>query len=191
MPARQRCPWVDLSKPDYVAYHDEEWGVPVVDDRRLFEFLILEGAQAGLSWYTVLRKRAHYREIYLGFDPNKVARFDQDKVTELLADPGIIRNRNKIEASIGNARAFLEVQQEFGRFADYLWRFVGGVPKVNRLRSRDDYPTSSPEAETLSRDLKRRGFRFVGPIICYSYMQAVGLVNDHSIDCFRRAELLT
>lgn len=191
MSAIHRCPWVDLSKPDYVAYHDNEWGVPVVDDRSLFEFLILEGAQAGLSWYTVLRKRARYREVYRNFEPAEVARFEKRDVEKLLADPGIIRNRHKIEASIGNAHAFLTVQQEFGRFADYLWSFVDGVPQVNILQSLADYPATSPTAAALSRDLKKRGFRFVGPTICYSYMQAVGLVNDHSIDCFRRSELLT
>ena len=190
MPALQRCPWVPLDKPDYVAYHDCEWGVPIFDDHKLFEFLILEGAQAGLSWYTVLRKRPCYRRLYLGFDPTLVAQFDQAKIEKLLCDPGIIRNRLKIESSIGNAKAFLEIQQEFGHFADYLWTFVEGKPKVNTLHTMTDYPTTSPEAEDLSRDLKRRGFRFVGPTICYAFMEAVGMVNDHSVDCFRRAELL-
>ena len=190
MPALLRCPWVPLDKPDYVAYHDCEWGVPLLNDRKLFEFLILEGAQAGLSWYTVLRKRDHYRKVYLEFDPALVAQFDKTIVEKLLRDPGIIRNRLKIESSIDNANAFLEVQQEFGQFADYLWSFVDGAPKVNTLYTMADYPTTSPEAKALSRDLKRRGFRFVGPTICYAFMEAVGMVNDHSVDCFRRDELI-
>lgn len=191
MTAVHRCPWVNPEQPESIAYHDTEWGVPVFDDRRLFEFLILEGAQAGLSWSTVLRKRARYRQVYLDFDPQRVAGFGPEQIESLLADPGIIRNRRKIEASLGNARAFLEIQREFGSFADYLWRFVDNRPKVSRLRSLADYPTRSPEADLLSEDLKRRGCRFVGPTICYAYMQAVGLVNDHSLDCFRRTELLS
>ena len=190
MPVPQRCPWVPLDKPDYVAYHDHEWGVPLFEDQKLFEFLILEGAQAGLSWLTVLRKREHYRKVYLEFDPALVAQFDKTIVEKLLRDPGIIRNRLKIESSIDNAKAFLEVQQQFTSFADYLWRFVEGKPIVNSLRTMADYPTTSSEAKSLSRDLKQRGFRFVGPTICYAFMEAVGMVNDHSIDCFRREELL-
>ncbi len=186
----QRCPWVDLSKPDYVAYHDCEWGVPVRDDRRQFEFLILESAQAGLSWYTVLRKRENYRTAFAGFDPQLVARFGAAEAAALLQNPGIIRNRAKVAAAIGNARAFLAVQEEFGSFCDYIWRFVDGRPKVNSLRTLADTPTTSPEAEALSRDLKGRGFKFVGPTICYSHLQATGLVNDHSLGCYRRAELL-
>lgn len=185
-----RCPWVDPEKPDYVAYHDEEWGVPVHDDRTLFEFLILEGAQAGLSWYTVLRKREHYRKVYDGFDPRKVARYDADKVARLLADPGIIRNRLKVAASIENARRFLAVQEEFGSFDAYIWRFVGGEPIVNTVRTLEDYPATSAESDALSRDLRQRGFKFVGSTICYAHMQATGMVNDHTVDCFRRAELL-
>jgi DNA-3-methyladenine glycosylase I len=185
-----RCPWVDKSKPDYVDYHDEEWGVPVHDDRRIFEFLILEGAQAGLSWYTVLRKREHYRKVYDGFDPQKVARYDADKVARLLADPGIIRNRLKVAASIENARRFLAVQEEFGSFDAYIWRFVDGKPVVNTLRTLADYPATSAESDALSKDLRQRGFKFVGSTICYAHMQATGMVNDHTVDCFRRAELL-
>ena len=186
-----RCPWVDKSKPDYVDYHDEEWGVPVHDDRRMFEFLILEGAQAGLSWYTVLRKREHYRKVYDGFDPQKVARYDADKVAQLLSDPGIIRNRLKVAASIENARRFLAVQEEFGSFDAYIWRFVDGKPVVvNTLRTLADYPATSAESDALSKDLRQRGFKFVGSTICYAHMQATGMVNDHTVDCFRRAELL-
>jgi DNA-3-methyladenine glycosylase I len=185
-----RCPWVDKSKPDYVDYHDEEWGVPVHDDRRMFEFLILEGAQAGLSWYTVLRKREHYRKAYDGFDPRMVARYDADKVARLLADPGIIRNRLKVAASIENARRFLAVQEEFGSFDAYIWRFVDGKPVVNTLRTLADYPATSAESDALSKDLRQRGFKFVGSTICYAHMQATGMVNDHTVDCFRRAELL-
>jgi DNA-3-methyladenine glycosylase I len=185
-----RCPWVDLAKPDYVAYHDEEWGVPMHDDRTLFEFLILEGAQAGLSWYTVLHKREHYRRVYDHFDPEKVARYGSSKIVALLADPGIIRNRLKVEASVINARCFLAIQEEFGSFDDYIWRFVDGHPIVNTLRSLADYPATSPESDAMSKDLKQRGFKFVGSTICYAHMQATGMVNDHTIDCFRRTELL-
>jgi DNA-3-methyladenine glycosylase I len=186
-----RCPWVDLKKPDYVAYHDLEWGVPVHDDRTMYEFLILGGAQAGLSWYTILRRREGYRQAFADFDPAKVARFGAGQIASLLQDPGIIRNRAKIEAAITNARAFLKVQEAFGSFAAYIWLFVDGRPKVNELRTLADYPASSPESEALSRDLTRRGFRFVGPIICYAHMQAAGLVNDHIVDCFRRREILS
>jgi DNA-3-methyladenine glycosylase I len=185
-----RCPWVDLNKPDYVAYHDNEWGVPVHDDRLIFEFLTLEGAQAGLSWYTVLRRREGYRQAFEGFDPAIVAGFDEEKIEALLADSGIIRNRSKVESTITNARAFIRVQEEFGSFSSYIWRFVEGRPKVNLLRTPADYPATSPEAEALSRDLRQRGFRFVGPTICYAHMQATGLVNDHTVDCFRRKEII-
>lgn len=184
-----RCPWVDPAKPDYVAYHDQEWGVPVHDDRKMFEFLLLEGAQAGLSWYTVLRKREHYRKVYDGFDVERVARYGDAKIAALLADPGIIRNRLKVHASIGNARCFLAVQEEFGSFADYLWRFVDGRPIVNRIATMADYRATSAESDAMSRDLRQRGFKFVGSTICYSHMQATGLVNDHSLDCFRRDEI--
>ncbi len=189
-PAPVRCPWVDLDKPDYVAYHDEEWGVPVHDDRLIFEFLTLESAQAGLSWYTILRKRENYRRAFDGFDPEKVARYDDRKLEALLTDPGIIRNRRKVEAAINNARRFLEVRAEFGSFDAYIWRFVDGRPIVNEIRSLADFPAQSPESEALSKDLKKRGFRFVGPIILYSHMQATGLVNDHTLDCFRREEII-
>jgi DNA-3-methyladenine glycosylase I len=185
-----RCPWVDLSKSDYVAYHDEEWGVPVHDDRLLFEFLVLEGAQAGLSWYTVLRKRQSYRDAFDDFEPEKVARYDARKVAELLSNPGIIRNRAKVEAAIGNARSFLAVQEAFGSFDAYLWRFVDGRPIVHALRTLADYPATSPEADALSRDLRSRGFKFVGSTICYAHMQATGMVNDHTLDCYRRQQII-
>jgi len=172
-----------------IAYHDEEWGVPVHDDVKLFEFLILEGAQAGLSWQTVLKKRARYREVFHGFDPAAVARYGNGDRRRLLADAGIIRNRLKIDAAIANAREFLKVREEFGSFDRYLWPFVGGRPKVNRFCALSDLPAKTPEAETLSRDLKKRGFRFVGPTICYAMMQAVGMVNDHLVDCFRHKEV--
>lgn len=188
--ARPRCPWVDLSKPDYVAYHDHEWGVPLHDDRKLFEFLTLEAAQAGLSWYTVLRKRENYRRAFAEFDPQKVARFTPARIEKLLLDPGIIRNRLKVEAAVNNARHFLQVQKEFGSFDAYVWRFVRGHPIVNQPRTLKDYPTHSPESDALSADLKRRGFRFVGTTIIYAHMQATGMVNDHSFNCFRREELL-
>jgi DNA-3-methyladenine glycosylase I len=187
---RARCPWADENRPLYLAYHDEEWGVPVHDDRLLFEFLVLEGAQAGLSWYTVLRKRENYREAFDGFDPEKVARYDQKKVEALLQNPGIIRNRAKIEAAIENARRFLDLQEEFGSFDTFLWRFVEGRPIVHELRTLADYPATSPESEALSRDLRGRGFRFVGPTVCYAHMQAVGMVNDHVVDCFRRSQII-
>ena len=186
-----RCPWVDLSKPDYVAYHDQEWGVPVHDDRKHFEFLLLEGAQAGLSWYTILRRREGYRAAFDQFDPAKVAAYDAAKVTALLADPGIIRNRLKVAAAILNAQKFIEIQAEFGSFDAYIWRFVDGRPIVrNQLRTLADYPATSAESDALSRDLRRRGFKFVGSTIIYAHLQAIGLVNDHSLDCYRRRELL-
>ncbi len=185
-----RCPWVDLTKDDYVAYHDQEWGVPLYDDRSLFEFLILEGAQAGLSWYTVLRKRHAYREAFDRFDAQKVARYDDRKVESLLGNPGIIRNRQKILAAINNAQRFLEVQAEFGTFSEYMWRFVDGRPIVNRLKVMSDYAATSPQSDAMSKDLRNRGFSFVGSTICYAHMQAIGMVNDHSLDCFRRAEII-
>jgi DNA-3-methyladenine glycosylase I len=185
-----RCHWVNLAKPIYVAYHDEEWGVPVHDDRTMFEFLTLEAAQAGLSWYTILSRREGYRRAFAGFDPQQVARFDEEKYSLLLADSAIIRNRLKISAAISNARAFLRVQEEFGSFAAYIWRFVNDRPIVHEIRSVADYPTTSSEAESLSRDLRRRGFSFMGPTTVYAHMQATGLVNDHSVDCFRRSEIL-
>ncbi|GAB6113656.1 DNA-3-methyladenine glycosylase I [Desulfomicrobium salsuginis] len=185
-----RCPWVDQAKPDYVRYHDEEWGVPVRDDRTLFEYLVLESAQAGLSWYTVLRKREGYRAVFAGFDPQAVAAFTPADVERLMADPGIIRNRRKIEAAVGNARAFLRVRESFGSFAEYLWRFVDGRPIVHTLRTLADYPVTIAQSDALARDLKSRGFAFLGSTTCYALMQATGLVNDHSLDCFRRRELL-
>ena len=170
-------------------YHDEEWGVPVHDDRVLFEFLILEGAQAGLSWETVLRKRERYREVFDGFDAEKIARYDTRKVRSLLADPGIIRNRLKISSTISNARAFLDVQREFGSFDAYIWQFTGGKTLHHSLRSMKDLAARSKESDAMSKDLKKRGFRFVGSTICYAFMQATGMVNDHLRACFRRAEL--
>ena len=184
-----RCPWVDLDKPDYVAYHDEEWGVPVHDDTRWFEFILLEGAQAGLSWHTVLKKRENYRLAFDHFDPAAVARYDDAKIEALLGNPGIIRNRLKVAAAVNNARCFLNIQEEFGSFDDYIWRFVDGAPIVNRFKTLEDYPVTSPEAEKLSKDLRRRGFTFVGPTICYAHMQATGMVNDHTVDCFRHGEI--
>ena len=186
-----RCPWVDLSKPDYVRYHDEEWGVPIHDDRTLFEYLVLESAQAGLSWYTVLRKREGYRAAYAGFDPLVVAEFTPGDVERMLLDPGIIRHRRKIESSILSARAFLEIQAGFGSFASYLWRFVDGRPIVHTLASMSDYPATTSQSDALAKDLRQRGFAFLGSTTCYAFMQAVGLVNDHSLDCFRRKELLS
>ena len=178
-----RCGWAsnELSIP----YHDEEWGVPVHDDRVLFEFLILEGAQAGLSWNTILNKRQNYRRAFDGFDPKKVARYDQRKITKLLADPGIVRNKLKVAAAIANAKAFLKVQEEFGSFDRYVWQFVGGKPKVNQRKSLREVPPRTPESDAMSKDLLRRGFKFVGSTICYAFMQAVGMVNDHTVDCFR------
>jgi DNA-3-methyladenine glycosylase I len=182
-----RCHWAknELSIP----YHDQEWGVPVHDEQQWFEFLILEGAQAGLSWDTVLKKRARYRQVFAGFDPSKVARFDRNKVRELLQDVGIIRNRLKVESAITNAQAFLEVQKEFGSFDAYVWRFTGGAPKQNAWRTHHQVPATSTESDVMSEDLKQRGFRFVGSTICYALMQATGMVNDHLLICFRYKEL--
>jgi DNA-3-methyladenine glycosylase I len=183
----KRCAWA--RNPLAVAYHDREWGVPVRNDRRLFEFLILEGAQAGLSWDTILKKRAAYRKAYAGFDPKTVARFDAKKKRALMADAGIVRNRLKIEASVANARAFLAVQREYGTFARYVWSFVGGKPLVARRRRLRDVPARTALSDALSKDLKARGFRFVGSTIVYAFMQATGLVNDHTTDCFRWRQL--
>ena len=187
---RRRCPWVDLSKPEYVEYHDKEWGVPVFDDRTIFEFLTLEAAQAGLSWYTVLRKRNHYRRVYREFDPEKVARFKASDIERLIQDPGIIRNRLKIVSSVNNAVRFLEVREEHGSFSNYIWGFVNNKPNIHNLKKLADYAATSKESAALSRDLQRRGFKFLGSTICYAHMQATGLVNDHSIDCFRRDEII-
>ena len=181
---RTRCDWAGVD-PVYVAYHDEEWGVPVRDERRLFEFLVLEGAQAGLSGITILRKREHYRRAFARFDPVWVARFDRRAVRALLANPGLVRNVRKIESAVENARAFLRVQREFGSFTDYVWGFVGGSPRRNAWRSLATIPASTPESVAMSKDLRRRGFRFVGPTICYAFMQATGMVNDHLVSCFR------
>ena len=186
----QRCPWLNLDKPDYVAYHDHEWGVPVHDDRKHFEFLTLESAQAGLSWYTVLRKRANYRQAFAEFDPAKVARFSAVTVEQMLQDPGLIRNRRKISAAVENARHFLTVQDEFGSFSAYIWRFVDGEPIVNEFRTLADLPATSRESDALSKDLKSRGFKFIGSIVIYAHMQATGMVNDHVLDCFRRSQIL-
>jgi DNA-3-methyladenine glycosylase I len=182
-----RCTWA--SNELNIPYHDEEWGVPVHDDRHFFEMLILEGAQAGLSWDTVLRKRARYREVFDNFDPAKVAKYDKKKVKALLADPGIIRNRLKIAATIENAKAFLAVQQEFGSFDAYVWRFVGGRPKHNAWKVHRGLPAKTAESDALSKDLQKRGFRFVGSTICYAFMQATGMVNDHLVNCFRYREV--
>jgi DNA-3-methyladenine glycosylase I len=188
--ARKRCAWVNVDDPLMLEYHDREWGVPVHDDRKHFEFLILEGAQAGLSWSTVLKKREAYRKAFDHFDPAKVARFTAPRIEKLLQDPGIIRNRLKIESTVRNAKAFLKVQQEFGTFDTYCWRFVGGKPKVNKLTSMQQILATSPESDAFSKDLKQRGFNFVGSTIIYAHMQATGMVNDHLVDCFRYRELL-
>ncbi|HTL54387.1 MAG TPA: DNA-3-methyladenine glycosylase I [Candidatus Limnocylindrales bacterium] len=182
----QRCSWptTDLN----IAYHDNEWGLPVHDDRVLFEFLILEGAQAGLSWTTILNKRENYRRAFNRFDPRKIVRYDAAKIRSLLRDPGIVRNRLKIKAAVQNAKAFLAVQKEFGSFDAYIWRFVGGSPIVNQRRNLKEVPARTAESDAMSKDLLRRGFKFVGSTICYAFMQAVGMVNDHQVDCFRHAE---
>ena len=183
--AKKRCAWAGMSDPLYLEYHDEEWGVPSHDDRHLFEMLILEGAQAGLSWSTILHKRAAYRKAYDGFDPERVARYTTTDRHRLLADAGIVRNRLKVDASIANAKAFLKVQEEFGSFAKFAWGFVGGAPIVNARRSLKDVPARTAESDAFSKELKRRGFKFVGTTIMYAFMQAVGMVNDHAVDCFR------
>lgn len=182
-----RCGW---AKSDLdILYHDREWGVPEHDERKLFEFLILEGAQAGLSWATILRKRENYRAAFAGFDPAKVARFDRKKLARLMLDPGIVRNRLKIDASVRNAKAFLKVQEEFGSFDAFIWRFVDGRPRCNRWSSFKQVPASTPESDAMSKDLKRRGFTFVGSTICYAFMQATGMVNDHLVACFRHSQI--
>jgi DNA-3-methyladenine glycosylase I len=185
--AKPRCAWP--SSPISIAYHDREWGVPLKDDRKLFEFLVLDAAQAGLSWEIVLRKRQGFRAAFDDFDPEKIARYDEKKIRELLADSRIIRNRLKIESAISNARAFLALQQECGSFACYIWQFVGGKPKINACRSLKDIPATSAESDAMSKALKKRGFHFVGSTICYAFMQAAGMVNDHFVGCFRHAEL--
>ena len=186
--SKTRCPWC-LGSDVYIAYHDTEWGVPVHEERMLFELLILEGAQAGLSWSTILNKRDNYRNAFDHFDARKIARYSDKKVARLLADAGIVRNRLKIAATIQNAKAFLAVQQEFGSFERYIWQFVGGKPKPQRRRSMNSVPASTSESDAMSKDLKRRGFKFVGSTICYAYMQATGMVNDHLVKCFRHRQL--
>lgn len=182
-----RCAWARTALD--IEYHDHEWGVPLHDDRALFEFLVLEGAQAGLSWHTILQKRAHYRQVFDHFDVEAVARYDEVKVAALLADPGIVRNRLKIAAAVNNARRYQEVQRQFGSFDAYLWRFVDGKPIINAWRDKSEVPAVTPVSDQLSADLRRRGFKFVGSTICYAMMQAVGMVNDHTVDCFRHAQL--
>lgn len=184
----RRCDWVGAD-PLYVAYHDQEWGVPLHDDRRLFEMLILEGAQAGLSWITILRKRETYRQAFDNFEAAKIAGYDERKIETLLANPGIVRNRRKVEAAILNARACLAVQQELGSFDAYIWQFVGGRPRQNAWRTLAEIPAQTPASEAMSKDLLKRGFKFVGPTICYAFMQATGMVNDHTVDCFRYKEM--
>ncbi len=183
-----RCTWAGTD-PLYVTYHDEEWGVPAHDDRHFFEMLILEGAQAGLSWITILRKREAYRRAFAGFDPAKVAKFDARKVERLMRDEGIVRNRLKIEGTVRNARAFLDVQGEAGSFDRYIWQFTGGSPKQNARKAMKDVPATTPESDAMSSNLKKRGFTFVGPTICYAFMQATGMGNDHTVDCFRHRQL--
>src|SRR6266536_6117794 len=185
----KRCPWASLDDPLYLAYHDEEWGVPSHDDRHLFEMLVLEGAQAGLSWATILRKRENYRRAFARFEAAAVARFDSRRRERLLQDPGIVRNRLKIEAAVANAKAVLAIQREVGTFDAYVWQFVDGRPIVNQWRSLQQIPSETSESRAMSMDLKARGFRFVGPTVCYAFMQAVGMVNDHTIDCFRYRQL--
>jgi DNA-3-methyladenine glycosylase I len=182
--AKRRCWWAG-SDPLYVAYHDDEWGVPEHREERLFEMLVLEGAQAGLSWLTILRKREGYRRAFAGFDPRRVARFDRHRVERLLRDDGIVRNRRKIESAVGNAKAFLRIQDEFGGFDPFVWSFVDGRPRINGWRRAEEVPAQTSESAALSRELRRRGMRFVGPTICYAFMQATGLVNDHTVDCWR------
>jgi DNA-3-methyladenine glycosylase I len=186
---RKRCAWVGLTDPLMREYHDREWGVPVHDDRRHFQFLLLEGAQAGLSWSIVLKKREGYRRAFSEFDPAKVARYSEKRIEKLLTDPGIIRNRMKIAATVRNARAFLALQEEFGSFDAYCWRFVDGRPRQNRWKSIKQIPATSPESDALSKDLKQRGFGFVGSTVIYAHMQAVGMVNDHVVGCFRRSQV--
>jgi DNA-3-methyladenine glycosylase I len=185
-----RCPWISPENQDYIDYHDNEWGVPVHDDRIIFEFLSLEAAQAGLSWYTVLRKRDNYRLAFSGFDPEKVARYGARQIAALLNNAGIIRNKAKILAAINNARQFLRIQEQFGGFDSYIWRFVEGKPIVHQIAQLKDYPATSAESDALSKDLKQRGFRFVGSTICYAHMQATGMINDHIMTCFRRKQII-
>lgn len=184
-----RCEWVPLNDEEYVRYHDVEWGVPVHDDMLLFEFLVLEGAQAGLSWKTILHKRENYRKAFSGFDPSRVAEFGEERVDELASDSGIVRNRLKVKSAISNASAFLCIVEEYGTFDSYVWKFVGNRPKNNSCASSREVPSRTPESDRMSRDLRKRGFNFVGSTICYAFMQATGMVNDHIVGCFRHSEL--
>lgn len=186
----QRCGWVPLDKPIYVAYHDEEWGVPLRDDRKLFEFLILEGFQAGLSWYIVLSKRENFRRAFDDFDPQKIAAYNEKKIQSLIQDKGIIRNQLKIRAAVTNARAFLEIQEKHGSFSDYIWQFVDGKPVVNHYTSWKDLPASTPLSDKMSKELSKLGFKFRGTTICYAFMQATGMVNDHEVACFRHDQII-
>ena len=185
-----RCPWLDESKPDYVKYHDEEWGVPVHDDKKMFEFVVLESAQAGLSWYTILKRRKGYKKAFANFNVNKVAKFTEEKVDELMQDESIIRNRAKIKATITNAQAFIKIQKEFGSFSDYIWAFVDHKPVQNVIKTKEDYVATTALSDEISKDMKKRGFKFFGSTICYAHLQACGIVNDHSENCFRNKELL-
>ncbi|MBT8092961.1 MAG: DNA-3-methyladenine glycosylase I [Gammaproteobacteria bacterium] len=189
--AVKRCKWAEGVSLDYIEYHDTEWGVPVWDDKKQFEFLVLEGAQAGLSWSTILNKREGYRRLFAGFDPEKVARFTEKRVEKILLDASIVRNRLKVQSAVSNAKAFLDVQREFGSFCDYIWGFVDGEPVRNRFRRDADVPATSPQSDALSKDLKRRGFKFVGSTIVYAHMQATGMVNDHVTSCFRYKPCVT
>jgi len=185
----ERCAWVPSNDPVYIAYHDQEWGVPVHDDRLLFEFLILEGFQAGLSWRTILLKRENFRRAFDGFDPERIAGYDEQKIIELLNDPGIVRNRLKVRAAVTNAQAFIQVQEKFGSFNSYIWQFVGGAPRKNAWQTLAEMPARTPESDALSKDLLQHGFRFVGSTIIYAHMQATGMVNDHTVNCFRYLEV--
>ncbi|TPH12778.1 DNA-3-methyladenine glycosylase I [Litorilituus lipolyticus] len=185
-----RCPWLDLSKPDYVAYHDYEWGVPVRDDKKMFEFLILESAQAGLSWYTILKRREGYKKAFANFDVVEVSQFDQAKVEELMLNDGIIRNRAKINAAINNAKVFIEIQKEFGSFCNYLWGYVDNTPIINEIKELSDYPATTELSDEISKDLKKRGIKFFGSTICYAHLQACGLINDHALTCYRRDQMI-
>ncbi|TMP10377.1 DNA-3-methyladenine glycosylase I [Pseudoalteromonas sp. S3178] len=185
-----RCPWLDTTKPDYVIYHDEEWGVPLYDDTKLFEFITLESAQAGLSWYTILKKREGYKKAFANFDVHKVAKFTADDIERLMLDEGIVRNRLKIAATVNNAKRFIEIQKEFGSFSHYQWQFVGNKPIISNLNNIDDYPAISEVSTAFAKDLKKRGFKFLGPTTVYAHMQACGMVNDHSNDCFRKEEII-
>ncbi|MGD2089279.1 MAG: DNA-3-methyladenine glycosylase I [Candidatus Aminicenantes bacterium] len=189
MDNKKRCEWVPLDNPLYVKYHDEEWGVPIHDDRRLFEFLILEGMQAGLSWLTILRKRENFRTAFDHFDPRKIARYNEKKIEELMQNSGIIRNRLKITAAVQNAKTFLDVQAEFGSFDTFIWQFMEGKPVINQWKTLKELPAKTPLSDTISKELKKRGFKFVGSTIIYAHMQATGMVNDHTVDCFRYQEV--